>query len=116
MRNVTTRNRSPSCGEEHPQHPRTTGRHRPDFHADWTPLPEQQEQRQAGKQHERRSLDRPRNHLRPPVLEPRRAITLCWTAKIVSSTASIGERRGERRLRAPSRRVGTPKPPTNAIA
>jgi len=43
---------------------------RPDRDADGPPLPEQQEQREARKQHERRALDCPRHNLRPPLLEP----------------------------------------------
>jgi len=43
---------------------------RPDRDADGPPLPEQQQQREARKQHEGRALDGPRNNLRPPLLEP----------------------------------------------
>ena len=43
---------------------------RPDRDPDRTPLPEQQQQRQAGAQHVGRALDRPRHDLRPSFLEP----------------------------------------------
>jgi len=43
---------------------------RPDRDSDGPPLPEQQEQREARKEYERRALDRPGNNLRPPLLEP----------------------------------------------
>jgi len=49
-------------------------------------------------------------------LNQRRAMTLCWTAKMVSSAASTASASARDGCAAPSRRVGTPKPPTKAMA
>jgi len=49
-------------------------------------------------------------------LNQRRAMTLCCTANTVSSSASIASAWRSGDEGAPSRRVGTAKPPTNAMA
>jgi len=49
-------------------------------------------------------------------LNQRRAITLCCTAKIVSSSASTASEGTSGPAASASRRVGTAKPPTNAMA
>jgi len=49
-------------------------------------------------------------------LNQRRAITLCCTAKIVSSKASIASEDASGPDASASSRVGTAKPPTNAMA
>jgi len=49
-------------------------------------------------------------------LNHRRAITLCCRAKIVSNSASITSADNSGLDGSPSRRVGTAKPPTNAMA
>jgi len=49
-------------------------------------------------------------------LNHRRAMTLCCTAKTVSSSASIASEETSGPAASPSRRVGTAKPPTNAMA
>ena len=49
-------------------------------------------------------------------LNQRRAMTLCCTAKIVNSMASTASAGSSGPAASPSSCVGTPKPPTNAIA
>jgi len=49
-------------------------------------------------------------------LNQRRAMTLCWTAKTVSSAASMARASASGVCAGPSRRVGTAKPPTKAMA
>jgi len=64
-------NRGPPRREQCPEH-RADERivDRPDLDADRPPLPEEQDQREAGEEDEGRALDRPRHDLRPPLLEP----------------------------------------------
>ena len=58
----------------------------PDHVRHGAPLPEQQDKREAGEQNVGATLDRFRHELQPPLLELRRAMTLCWIAKIDGST------------------------------
>ena len=99
MRNVTISTVAQPAANSVQRTTRAVGvLHRPDLHADRTPLPEQQEQRQAGAQHIGRALDRPRDDLRPALLEPAARHDAVLHGKDGQQQAVDGERRRQRRL------------------
>jgi hypothetical protein len=84
--------------------------------ADRPPLPEEQQERDARREHVRAALGRVGTKRVSHRLKAGRAITLCWTAKSAEQPEVDRERGRERASSGPSIRRGTTKPPTNPTA